>query len=50
MTNYFYLFIVVIDLQFYLKGNSNLDSYGGAGWTEVGAQEWRERREVMFVW
>ena len=50
MTNYFYLFIVVIDLQFYLKGNSNIVRYGGAGWTEVGAQEWRGRREVMFVW
>ena len=36
MTNYFYLFIVVIDLQFYLKGNSNLDSYGGLAGQRLG--------------
>ena len=56
MTNYFYLFIVAIDFPFYLKRNSDIiperrTVMGGlAGKTEVGAQEWRERRDVMFVW
>ena len=59
MTNYFYLFIVVIDFQFYLKRNSDIIQerqtvMGGAaaGWADRGwcsRVEREERRDVCMV-